>query len=291
MIKKLSTLAALVLIVTSCSIKEDRTRCVAPVSVHLDWFSISQDDFPTSKATQSAVDYTSINNLTVAFYNGSTEVVKLTQSREDPSSFENFGEFSFSLPLGSYTMVALAYKTMEDSPFELTSPTSAAFTGAHMFETFASTQTVNIISTDAINLNATLNRIVAKLEVHSSDGRTANVTNARMSFSAGSKAFNPTTGFATSNTGFSNTVGISAATGSTSNSVSYLFLSTDEQNIDVNIETLDANGNTICSKTVHNVPFKRNRRTILTGALYSSNASADSFQLNTDWETTYNGSF
>lgn len=82
-----------------------------------------------------------------------------------------------------------------------------------------------------------------------------------------------------------------AAAGAVSNSVSYIFLGTDEQSIDVNIETLDANGNTICSKTVQNVPFKRNRKTILTGALYSSNASADSFQLNTDWETEYNGSF
>lgn len=136
-----------------------------------------------------------------------------------------------------------------------------------------------------------LNRIVSKLEVHSSDGKAAGATNIRMSFSAGAKAFNPTSGLATSDTGFSNTVPISSAAGATSNSVSYIFLASDEQEIDVTIESLDADGNTLFSKTVPNVPFKRNRKTILTGALYTNDAVAGSFQVETAWLDNENVNF
>jgi len=193
--------------------------------------------------------------------------------------------------MGSYTMVALAYKTSENTSFSLTSPTAAAFIGDHVYETFASTQAVDIDNTSAVDVGAVLNRIVSKLEVHSSDGRTANVTNIRMIFSAGAKAFNPTSGLATSDTGFSNVVPISAEAGATSNSVSYIFLTTDEQEIDVTIESLDADGNTLFSKTVPNVPFKRNRKTILTGSLYTNDAVKGSFQVETAWHNDTNAHF
>ena len=64
------------------------------------------------------------------------------------------------------------------------------------------------------------------------------------------------------------------------------FLNTDEQDIDVTIETLDADGNSLFSKTIQNVPFKRNRKTILTGAMYTNTGMAGSFQVNTDWLTS-----
>ena len=121
------------------------------------------------------------------------------------------------------------------------------------------------------------------LTVQSTDGKVAGVTNVRMTFSAGGKDFNPTTGFAITNTGIVNTVGNSAAVGTTSSSSTYLFLATDEQEIDVTIETLDADGNTLFSKTIEDVPFKRNRLTKLTGAMYTNEALSGSFQVNTDW--------
>ena len=117
----------------------------------------------------------------------------------------------------------------------------------------------------------------------SSDGKTDNVTNVRMTFSAGGKSFNPSTGFATIDTGFANTVGISAATGAKSTSLSVLFLTTDEQTMDVTIETLDADGNTLFSETVNNVPFKRNRVTKLTGDMYTNSKLFGFFKVDTDW--------
>ena len=291
MFKKLYLLAAAGLVALSCSlVKEDRTDCpfTAPVNVQLSGFSYIQDDLPDTKA-QAVTQYNGVKVLTLAFYGSDgTEIFKSTQDRK---TAEDFGTFSTSLPLGNYTMVALGYVLYDDDTVTLTSPNEAEYTGGFVRETFAVTQAVNVTSTSALNLSATLNRIITCLQVVSTDGKTANVSKVRMTFSDGGKAFNPTTGLATVNTGSSSTVGVSAAVGATSTSTGFVFLQTDEQTMDVTIETLDADGNTIFSQTVPNVPFKRNRRTILSGKIYSASASAGSFQLNTTWEEDHSGSF
>ena len=263
---------------------------LVPVRVHVEGFSLSQEEFSgaQTRAAQDVADYSGINAMTLAFYkDDGTEAYKSTQAKGDAG----FGEFSLSLPMGSYTMVAVAYYNSDVSPLVLTSPTEAAFTGTRPYETFATTQAVNITNTSAVDISATLNRIITQLKVVSSDGKTADVSNVRMTFSAGGKDFNPTTGFAITNTGFANTVGNSAAVGDPSTSLSFLFLATDEQNINVTIETLDAQGNTLLSKTVNNVPFKRNRVTKLTGAMYTNEALSGTFKVETAWLDEYSANF
>jgi hypothetical protein len=266
---------------------------LVPVRVHVEGFSLSHEEFSgaQTRAAQDVADYTDVNAITLAFYKGDgTEAVKTTQLRADGSTYTTFGEFECSLPMGSYTMVAVAYYTNENSVLTLTSPTEATF-NVRARETFAYTQPVTISNTSAVDISATLNRIVSMLTVVSSDGKTADVSNVRMTFSAGGKDFNPTTGFAIANTGFANTVGNSAAVGATSTSSTMFFLNSDEQNIDVTIETLDAGGNTLFSKTVTNVPFKRNRVTKLTGAMYTNEALSGTFQVETAWLDEYNANF
>ena len=263
-------------------------EAMAPVKVHVSHFSMSFEDYSgvETRAASDVADYEGVNAITLAFYNGSTEVYKTTQAKDDA----DFGEFSLSLPMGSYTMVALAYYTNDNSVLTLTSPTEASF-NVRARETFAATQTVNISTTETVDISATLNRIVTMLIVKSTDGKTSDVSNVRMTFSAGGKDFNPTTGFAITNTGFANTVGSSVAVGAISQSSTTMFLATNEQNIDVTIETLDAAGNTLYSKTVNNVPFKRNRVTILTGAMYTNDALSGSFKVETAWLSDYNATF
>ena len=296
--KKFFFMAGLVLLVAACSKESENMvnnaqmeEAVTPVKVHVSGFSVAQEDYPTTRAAQDVADYTGVKAVTLAFYNGSTEVYKHEQVRGALEEGETLGEFDCSLPMGSYTMVVIARGQGDGDVFTLTSPTEAAYTSDHSRETFAYTQVVDINSTSAVDISATLNRIVAKLQVFSSDGRAANATNVRMTMSAGGKSFNPTTGLATSNTGFVNTVPISTAAGVISNSVSYLFLAGDEQTMNVTIETLDGEGNTLFSKTVQNVPFKRNRVTKLTGAMYTNEAASGAFQLETAWLTDYNGNF
>ena len=292
--KRFLSIAGIALLVAACSnesVNEVINDALVPVKVHVSGFSVSQEEISPTRATEAIADYSGIKAVTLAFYNGSTEVLKTTQLRDDVSTYTTFGDFDCSLPMGSYTMVVIARGYSEGDVFTLTSPTEAAYTGDRARETFSATQAVNISNTDAVDISTTLNRVIAKLQVISTDNKTANASSVRTTFAAGSKAFNPTTGLATTNTGFVNTVSISAAEGKTSSTTSYLFLSSDEQTMDVTIDVLDVDGAVLFTKTVQNVPFKRNRLTKLTGSMYTNNSVSTSFQVDTAWLTDINVPF
>jgi hypothetical protein len=119
--------------------------------------------------------------------------------------------------------------------------------------------------------------------VNTTDVRTANVAKLRITTAGGSKMFNPSTGLATDDEGVATEIVNSLpAVGQTVYTGAYLFITTDPENTNVTIETLDADDNVLITKTIPNVPLKRNRITELRGALFSAAASAGSFQVNTD---------
>ena len=290
-------IAGMILLAASCSNDEcgnfvENNGGYTPVTVSVSGFSVEQGDFSGTTRATAIGSYDGVSFITLAFYaSNGTEVYKHTQEKGNLEQGETFGEFSTPLPIGSYTMVVLGYVLYDDDALTLTSPTQAEWTVNAPRETFAATQEVNVTNTTALNLSATLDRIVAQLKVISTDKRTANVEKVRMTFAAGGKQFSPTTGLATVNTGSVSTVSAGVAVGELSGSIGYVFLATDEQTMDVTIETLDAQGNTIFSKTVENVPFQRNRKTKLTGAIYSASAAAGSFEVNTDWLADYSDTF
>lgn len=283
-------LAIIALLAASCSNKVDdvvvNNSELVPVSVHVDGFSVSQGEFPTTRAAQGVVDYSGVKIITLAFYNASgTEVYKTDQVRDDASTYTTFGVFSCNLAIGNYTMVVIARGNKDGDVFTLTSPTSAAYTGEFARETFANTRTVNVETSTPLSLNVTLNRIMAKLAVQSTDARPAGVSKLRITYGAGGKAFNPTTGFATSNTGFTVTNTIGSAVSSPIDVGSYVFLTANEQSMNVTLQLLDDNNAVFFTKVVENVPFKRNRVTVLKGGMFSSPTTA-SFLVETDWETS-----
>ena len=291
------TIAALTLIMLGCSSESSEPteveKAMVPITVRVNNFSVSQEDFNATRAT-AVGSYDGLQKLTLAFYKSDgTEMFKATHTKGSMGEGETFGEFSTTLPLGSYNMVVLGYVLYGDDALTLTSPTQAEWTVNAPRETFATTQVVNVTSLTALNLTATLSRIVSQLKVISTDNRTANVEKIRMTFSAGGKQFSPTSGFATVNTGSVSTVSTGVEVGERSGAVGYIFLATDEQEMSVTIETLDVDGNTIYSTVVENVPFKRNRKTKLTGSVYPTEASAraGSFQVDTEWLDDYNMNF
>ena len=284
-------LIALTMLCASCTSDEsgnlvENNDGFAPVTVSVSGFKVEQGDIPTTRAT-AVSDYASVSFITLAFYaSNGTEVYKHTQVRDDNTTYTTFGQFSTSLMYGNYTMVVLA--NTGGNAITLTSPTVATYGENMPMDTFVYTQAVNITNNTAVNLSATLDRIVTAVGVQSTDNRPAGVTHMRLTYSAGGKSFIPTTGLATTNAGFSTTMSFPAATvGTTTYMGGYLFLNTDEQTIDVTIETLDAeNGNVLFSKTVNDVPLKRNRQTKLTGAIFSgTDVSASGFEINSDWLT------
>lgn len=302
--KNMAVVALLSVAFSSCNNESVETvsnvneqQALVPVKVHVSDFTVSQEEMGSPSLTRATVDaatYSGIKELTLAFYaSDGTEKHKVKQVKGSLEDGETFGEFSLSLPMGSYTMVVLAngLGSAGTDVLTLTSPTQAGYTTDFVRETFAVTQAVNISNNAPVDISATLNRIVAKLALFSSDGRTANAASIRTTFSAGSKAFNPTTGLATSDAGYAITIPISSSVGQTSGSGVYIFLTSDEQDINVTIETLDSDGNTLFSKTVEDVPFKRNRQTNLTGRMYSNNGIAGAFSVNTGWVTEENVNF
>lgn len=286
---KISTIAGLVLCtallnLTGCTQAEEVTNPevqadLAKVCVQVNNFTISFDDLPSTRAAVDPSTYADIGAITLAFYAGDEEVYKTTQLKSEALSF---GQFSLSLPMGSYKMVVLGYDYFGSDAMVLTSATAAEFTSDHVRETFCYTQDVSITSTAAVSLSATLSRIVSELKIVSTDNKSANASTVMTTFLAGGKAFNPSTGLALADTGFSNIVGASQKVGAPTTSTNFLFLTSDEQTIDITIDVLDAAGNSISQRVVPDVPLKRNRITTLRGSLYTSGTTA-AFQLETSW--------
>lgn len=278
----LAILVALVVVVLLVGCHKENTSeatLSAKVTVTVNDFTISQEDFPGAKATPAS--YSGVKAMTLAFFDANgDQAYCTTQLRADNTTYTTFGQFELSLNLGSYTMIVLGYGS--EVPMTVGSATEASYTADRCRETFVAAQAVNVTSTNPLSLSAELSRVVSKLIVNSTDPRISGVDSVRMTFSAGAKGVNPQTGLASSSNGLSNTVAISTAVGNTSSSASYLFLNADQQSMTVTVETLRTNGTVYSTRTVENVPLQRNAITLLSGPLYT-NASGASFTLSTAW--------
>jgi hypothetical protein len=281
---------------TSCSkdneLNEQVVERLVPVTVQVSDFSMSMEEISggATRATSSVANYNGVKVITLAFYAGDTEVYKSTQLRANESTYTTFGEFACSLPMGSYTMVVLGYGG--ENAMTLSSKNCASFPSTdRVRETFVYTENVNVTNTASLELSATLSRVVSQLGVISTDSRTTNAAKIRTTFSAGGQAVDPTTGLSTTNTGFSNTIDAIGAVGSNSSIGSYIFLNSDQQTMDITIDVLDENNNSLSQKVVNNVPLRRNQRTILKGSLYTSAPGSASFSVETTWLSENNIEF
>ena len=279
MLKQISLSLAALALLASCSVKEERLDCSAPVTVSVSGFNVSQEPF--TKAVQSVEDATAIKAITLAFYSGNTEVYKAVQLRDDATTYTTFGNFSLRLPHGNYTMVVIAEGSA--TAVELSSPTEAELTDERIRDVFTTTQSVSVSGIDPIDISATLQRIVALVGVTSTDPRPAEAVKLRMTFSEGSMRFNPTSGLAIDlEEDYQNTIVIAEAIGAVAKPASLLLLRADEVTLDITLETLDANDNVLYTTTLTNVPVKRGTVTALRGNLFSLTGSG-SFQLDTAW--------
>ena len=292
-VMKIATIMALVLLITSCKKEENvvvTTAGKAEVVVKMSSFSASMDDCDsvwTSGTKDAVAAYSGVKAVTLAFFKADgTQQYSSTQLRADASTYSTFGEFSLSLPLGSYTMVALGYGS--EQPITLGGATEAVFTADRVRETFVVSQAVNVSNTNPLTLNAELSRVVSKALVRSTDTRISGVDSVRVTFAAGGKGVNPQTGLATSNNGLVNCVVTTSAVGAVSNTVSYLFLASNLDTMNVTVEALRTDGSVYSTRTVSDVPLQRNRVTVLRGPLYS-NASGAGFTVSTGWigDTTF----
>jgi hypothetical protein len=303
--KKLFISTAILLSIVACTndsestVVENQTeQGYAPVTVRVSDFSIATEEISSggslTRGTETLDSYFAGGAITLAFYNAvGTEVYKTTQVKGD-GSYTTFGEFTANLQVGHYTMVAVARAHYDGDAFTLTSPTEAAYTSMRPRETFSKVQTVTVTSASPLDLSVTLNRINSWLKIISTDGRPASIKKIRTTFEKGGKSFNPTTGWATTDTGFSQTNNPSTATGATIeiNVVPFVACADDaEEKMTVTIEALDNDDNVLGTKVVNNVPFKRNRQTILRGNVFTAEPTTSSFKIETAWLSDYTMDF
>ena len=236
----------------------------------------------TTRAAQTAASYTDVGAIDLAFYSGGTEVYKHTQLREDNTTYTTFGEFSCNLPIGTYTMVAIARGYFDGDVFTMTSPTAAGYTSERPRETFCASQSVTVTAAGA-DASVTMNRIITQLNIISTDQISSGVAKIRTTYGGGSKSFDPTSGLATDDNGFSLTNTAYAPDNVHLGVQNYAFLATDEETMTITIEALDADNHVLFTKSVPGVPLKRNRQTTLTGAIFTASASSAAFQVETAW--------
>ena len=290
--KKIFLWASLCLFAVSCSnetIESDNgvtnaEKVLAPVTVRVNGFSVTQEEMAsggTTRAAQTAASYTDVGAIDLAFYSGGTEVYKHTQLRGDNTTYTTFGEFSCNLPIGTYTMVAIARGYFDGDVFTMTSPTAAGYTSERPRETFCASQSVTVTAAGA-DASVTMNRIITQLNIISTDQISSGVAKIRTTYGGGSKSFDPTTGLATDDNGFSLTNNPAVQDGHLG-ICNFAFLATDEETMTITIEALDADNHVLFTKSVPGVPLKRNRQTTLTGAIFTASASSAAFQVETAW--------
>ena len=296
-------MAAMVLLAaTSCSNESDVTvdnqgeeqqTSLAPVTVRVSDFSVSMEDFSggMTRAAVTPASYNNVKALTLVFYtaDGSEQAYCSTQVKSDESTYTTFGSFSLTLPVGSYKMIVLGYNS--EVPVVFNSMSNVSFAEEKSREMFCNTQDVVISRQTPVDLTATLNRIVSKLNVQSSDNLIAEAKKIRISLSKGGNAFNPLTGFATSDAGYVSVVTVTSTVGEPTLCSVNFFITEEGETMDVTIETLDENDDVLFSKVVENVPFMRNRVTRLTGPMYEFGDAAGTFSLETAWIEEYNDTF
>ena len=290
--KKIFLWASLCLFAVSCSnetIESDNgvtnaEKVLAPVTVRVNGFSVTQEEMAsggTTRAAQTAASYDDVGAIDLAFYSGGTEVYKHTQLRGDNTTYTTFGEFSCNLPIGTYTMVAIARGYFDGDVFTMTSPTAAGYTSERPRETFCASQSVTVTAAGA-DASVTMNRTITQLNIISTDQISSGVAKIRTTYGGGSKSFDPTSGLATDDNGFSLTNNPAVQDGHLG-ICNFAFLATDEETMTITIEALDADNHVLFTKSVPGVPLKRNRQTTLTGAIFTASASSAAFQVETAW--------
>lgn len=274
------TLVAAALLASACS--KEHSNALVPVNVNVDDFAISQDEFPLKDAL-SVASYTNVKAITLAFFDESgDQTYSTTQLRADTTTYETFGSFSLMLPIGTYTMEALGYAN--EQPATCNSMTEWVFTPDKVRETFVGSQIVAISNTaNPVDISATLNRVVSRLEIITTDPVPAAVKSVRITYAAGGSGINPVMGLSSTNAGCTYLIENPTTTSDgISKFRSHLFLATDQQTMNVTLDALDSEGNSVSHKVVSNVPFQRNKVTQLRGALYSAGVSG-SITVNTSW--------
>ena len=199
------------------------------------------------------------------------------------SSDKNFGTASFQLDEGDYQLVVVGHSS-NGNPTS-TNPQKISFTNAQGYtDTFLSSGDITIEAEDPLEVDVTLDRIVALCRFCLTDDIPADVHKMQFYYTGGSGAFNAYTGLGSVNS--KQTVTFDVSDGSQKQFDLYTFLHELSDNIALKVSALDASGNVLYERDF-DVPMTQNQITWLSGTFFngsgSSSTTVTGVTVNTDW--------
>lgn len=252
-------------------------------------FIIETNDTPASRATAAEAKVASI---TLTAYNNEGRVAfTITQAATD----EGFGTITTKIPVGTYTFVAVAHDA-SDATTTIASTTEATYSGTMGFAVYSATKQVAVSGNTSQSVQMDMGkRITSSFGVKITDPTPSEVESIQIIVSSSAVkptaySFNPATGFAADNWRYERIVSKTSSNVTTfTNKVlqGHLLLTSAEEQLDVQINVLDADGRVLYSRSKEGVTFRQATRTIATGTFFSA-SSTGSFIFDTEDNTSVN---
>ncbi len=199
---------------------------------------------------------------------------------------EDYGSFSATLSPGNYRMVFLGYNGKETC--QLTSPTSISFSNSYVPQTFLYSTEMTVDADAADVQTITLSRVVSALKVTIEDAIPEGVKKFRLSASGGGTVLNAQTGLAPSATGKTHVINVPDNLVGTKgvSLTTFLYLTSDAEDVDFTVEALDANGAVVRSREFKDVPMGINVMSCYKGSFFDASSSYR-IEVETDWADTF----
>ena len=216
--------------------------------------------------------------LNFAVYDIDDSRVKQVNQTADQT---NFGTASFQLEEGTYQLVVVGHSASGNPT--MTNPAKIQFTNSTGYtDTFLCYGAVTI-GEEAVDLQVSLDRIVALCRFVVTDDIPADVRKMQFYYTGGSGAFNAATGLGSVASKQTVTVDV---TGGQKQFDLYTFLHEPSDNIALKVTALDASGNVLYEREF-DVPMQQNHITWLSGAFFNGSGSSSTtitgVTVNTDW--------
>ena len=239
-------------------------------------FQIEKTAFsPLTRATASEA----CTRLSFAVYDENGSRLKQINQNVDDSGF---GTASFQIDEGDYQLVVVGHSSNGNPT--MSNPQKIQFSNAQGFtDTFLFSSEITI-GEEPVDLQVTLERIVALCRFVITDDTPAEVAKMKFYYTGGSGAFNAYTGLGSVNS--KQTVTFDVTDRSQTQFDLYTFLHEQSDNIALKVTALDASGNELYVREF-DVHMEQNHITWLTGAFFngsgSSSTSVTGVTVNTDW--------
>ena len=276
----MSVLTALVF--TSCEkaiFSDDETTGETNGNLRVRVFQIEKTPFGSlTRAARPASEACTRLNFLIYYTDGSR--AKMVNQTSDNAVF---GTASFQLDEGDYQLVVVGHSA-NGNPTS-TNPQKIQFTNSTGYtDTFLSSSDITIEPERPLEIDVTLDRIVARCSFVITDEFPAEVKKLQFYYTGGSGAFNAYTGLGSVNS--KQTVTFDVTDRSQTQFDLYTFLHEQSDNIALKVTALDASGNELYVREF-DVHMEQNHITWLTGAFFngsgSSSTSVTGVTVNTDW--------